>query len=585
MKKRFFQPGEYGKSKDRVPSKHDLCRYFELAALLIFIPTTALIIIFNPSPGVGIVEEVPSSEIVQAYAYAMPADGWAPLTVYFSAFGSTSTAGSIVKYEWDLDANGRYDTDATREGGYAKYIYKKSGEYRITLKVTDDKGNVAIDRVIVKVKYPASSSVDYWSIFDDSQVRRVDLFFTQANWDLIWRQPESKLRVQANMRIFGEQLNNVAVSMKGNASLTESGDKKSWKIDTDYFVPNQEFHNLKQLLFHNNFWDASLLREKMGYDMLDFAGVPTGKTAYVEIWIDIVDDNEPGEYWGIYTMVERVDSKFVRNRLGQAKGIGNLFKADAQPGEEADLAYYGPNIEDYPKPRGETAYHLQTNLVEADYSDIIHLCYVIDGVQYETAQDFADALEPIFNVDGYLRYLAVIFTNLNLDTYPYTGNNFYLYNNPSTGKFEILPWDNNNSWGHFGGEFDFPLYGESCCMGPLQWAPLFTHVFEVPQYRQDYAAYVDLLLRNWFNEQQIGRQTEKWHNLIGPYLTKATGDKMYVGTSALFTVEQFTQDRLQLVTLTGERSTFLQSVLSSGQWKTDVPVANIKPEDQEGLLP
>ncbi len=553
--------------------------------LAVFVLVVLVILILNPSQGASLVEDVPSSETIQAYAYAMPAEGWSPLAVYFSAFGSTSSAGRIIRYEWDLDGNGRYDTNATEEGGYVTYLYKKSGTYAITLRVTDEDGNVATDRVPVTVRYPGSSSVDYWTVFDDSQVRRVDLHFTQANWDLIWQQPQEKTRVQVDAVIFGELVQNVAVSMKGNASLDASGEKKSWKIDTDYYIPDQEYHNLKQLLFHNNFADASMLREKMGYDMMAFAGVPAGRTAFVEIWIDIVDDDLPAEYWGVYTMVERIDSKFVGNRLGRASGIGNLYKADAWSEGAADLAYYGEDIAAYPRPRGEMAYHLQTNLDAPDYSDIIHLCKVIDGVDYDTPEAFATALEPVFNVDGYLRYLAVIFTNLNLDTYPYTGNNYYIYNDPTSGKLEFLPWDNNNSWGNFGGDATFPLYGKPCCMGPLQWAPLFTHVFEVPRYRQDYAAYVDLLVRYWFNAGDFSQQAEAWHRLIGPYLTRSSGDKLYVGEEAMFTLEQFTESRLALVTLTDERSRYLRSVLDSGQWMTDVPIPNTKPQSPTAVQP
>jgi spore coat protein CotH len=558
--------------------KNETYRVTEVASILVFFFITTAVIIFNPSPGAKVVEDIPSSDILEAYAYAMPLQGWAPLEVHFSPFGSNSAQGRVVKYEWDLDANGRYETDATDNRGYTSYIYKKSGIYTITLKVTDEYGNIATDNVTVAIRYPASSSVDYWTIFDDSRVRRVELRITQANWKRMWQQPQSKTRVEADISIFGELVESVAVSMKGNASLSDSGAKKSWKIDTDYFIPGQEYHNLKQLLIHNNFGDASMLREKMAYDMMNFAGVPAGFTTYIEFWVDIVDDEDPAEYVGVYTMVERVDSKFVANRFGNDEGTGNLYKADAwfeQGG--ADLAYYGAHIENYPKPRGEVAYGLQTNLDNPDYTDILSLAYLIDGMDYETAEDFASALEQSFNVDGFLRYLAVIFTNLNLDTYPYTGNNYYLYHNLTTGKFEFLPWDLNNSWSNFGGEAQFPFYGEPCCMGPLTWAPLFTRVFEVERYRQDYAAYVDLLVRHWFNEEDFGAQSSAWHNLIAPYLDKESGDKMYIGPDAMFTVDQFTQERLSMVDLTRQRSDYLRSILESGRWKIDVPLPNTKP--------
>lgn len=567
-------------------NKCELYRFVEVAVILAFMVATAVIVVVDPSPGAQAVKAIPPSSVVRAHAYAMPHQGWAPLTVYFSPFGSSSTMGRIVKYEWDLDANGRYDTDATGQDGYSTYIYKKSGTYRVGLKVTDEQGNTAADSVTVTVRYPASSSVDYWTIFDEREVRRVELRVTGANWQTMWSQPGQKARVRADIDLSGDLVESVAVSMKGNASLGAAGAKKSWKIDTDYFVPGQEYRNLKQLLFNNNFADPSLLREKLAYEMMAFAGVPAGNAAYVEFWIDIIDDGQPAEYWGIYTMVERVDAKFVANRFGRAQGIGNLYKADAFFEEgAADLAYYGPEILDYPMPRGEIAYGLQTNLENPDYSDIISLCHVIDGIDYRTPDDFAAALDEVFNVDGYLRYLAVIFTNLNLDTYPYTGNNFYLYHNLSTGKFEILPWDLNNSWGHFGGDAQFPLYGQPCCLGPLAWAPLFTKVFQVGDYRRDYSAYVDLLIRFWFDDEGFGERAAALQELIRPYLTKETGDKFFYGPGSIFSVDQFTLDGQQLVSLTQQRRSYLRSVLDSGQWRTDVPVPNVRPESLPALEP
>ena len=549
-------------------------RLFEVGGIIVFLLITFLLLGLNPSQGIdaeAVNDSLPSAKL-EAYAYAMPHQGWAPLTVYFSAFGSQSQSGNIASYEWDLDGNGLYDTDASADGGYANYTYTKPGEYNITVRVTDNLGNSSTANTLVTVKHPSSSSVDYWTIFDDSQVRRVELQITKANWDAMWEVPDSKKHVEADFLIFGELIETVSVSMKGNGSLGGSGEKKSWKIDTDYFIAEQEYRNLKQLLFHNNFNDPSMLREKMGYDMSAFAGVPAGHTAYVEFWIDIKDDENPSEYWGVYTMVERVDAKYLRNRFGNDNGIGNLYKVDAwfEQGA-ADLAYYGQNIADYPMPRGEVAYGLQTNLDDPDYSDIINLCYVIDGVEYATEAEFTQALEKVLNVDGYLRYTAVLFTHLNLDTYQYTGNNFYLYHDPTTEKFEFLAWDLNSSWM---ADAQFPLYGEPCCMGPVQWAPLFTKVFQVARYRQDYAAYVDLLTRYWFNDNYFPAQAAAWHKMIAPYLTQESGDKDYIGANTLYTLEQFTTERANLVALTSQRSQYLQSLLSSGQWRTIIPEAN-----------
>jgi len=107
---------EDGKARGRA-----FYRLLEAALIFVFLLATTALVALNPSQGINRVEAISSSAVIQAYALAMPAEGWSPLTVYFSAFGSQSRAGEILKYEWDLDGNGRYDVDATAEGGYASY--------------------------------------------------------------------------------------------------------------------------------------------------------------------------------------------------------------------------------------------------------------------------------------------------------------------------------------------------------------------------------------------------------------------------------------------------------------------------------
>lgn len=507
---------------------------------------------------------------IQAFAYSMPDKGWAPLKVYFSAYGTRDDQSMIVKYEWDLDGNGSFETDTTASGGYASYVYTKPRIYTISLRATNAAGGSTIAQTEVTVKHPASSSVDYWTVFDDSQVRKVEIQITQSNWDEMMDNPGEKRTVPADTVIFGEKVEDVGISPKGNSTIGFRA-KIPLKLDLNTYFPEQEYKNLKMLLFHNNFGDPSLLREKMAYDMMRFAGVHAGYTSYVEVWVDILDDQEPSDFLGVYTMVERPDPKYLANRFGRENDRGNLYKADAWFEEgAADLAYYGENIDDYPKPRGELAYALMfKEPQEADYSDIIQLCYVIDGVVYDTPEDFADALEGVFNVDTYLRYLAVIFLSLNFDQYPDTGNNYYIYHDPGSDKFEWVAWDMGNSWGNFGGNFDHPVFGTENSLGPLQYRPLFTKVFEVEEYRQTYLAYLDLLVRSYYNEEIIGAIATGWADQIRPHLQSGLGDKMFFGPSAVSTLEQFDLAVQEIIELTARRAEYVSGILqNSGEQDT-----------------
>lgn len=530
-------------------------RVIEKISIFAFLAGALTLALLAGGSSAAPVESAEQPVLIAAHAHAMPNQGWAPLTVYYSAFGSSSDAGSIIKYEWDLDANGYYDFVVSEPNGYAQYTYSKPGLYTISLRVTDQAGNTATDTVQIEIRHPTASSVDYWSVFNDSEVRKVTFEITQTDWDALWQDIETKNTVPVNAVIFGQRLENVGLRMRGQFSLRESGEKKPFKIDTDFFVPGQEYKNLKQLLFVNNIGDPTLVQEKLSYEMMQFAGVPASFTCYVEIWFDITGDDQPPQFWGVYTMIERVDRKFLANRFGQDARDGNLYKASHAQRGPMDLVYYGGSIQDFPRQNGQVAYGKMTNEEEADYSDIVQLTRVIDGTDYETPQDFAAALETVFNVDGFLRYMAVVDTTMNWDIYPYTGNNYYLYHNPTTDKFEWIPWD--LTWGE---NPQHPVFDTSE-PGIAGRTPLHTRVFQVPEYRLRYAAYLDLLMRHFFNPRLIGNKARYYQDLISPLLTQGEGDKMFSGEGAWFTLADFQGSWQALAARTQERQAFLRQAI------------------------
>jgi hypothetical protein len=102
----------------------------------------------------------------------------------------------------------------------------------------------------------------------------------------------------------------------------------------------------------------------------------------------------------------------------------------------------------------------------------------------------------------------------------------------------------------------------------------------VQAYRRDYAAYVDLLTRHWFNAENVGRLADEYQALLRPHLTRDGGDRMFVGADAQFALGEFEADARDLVNLTAARSEYLRQVLDRGEWLTVTPEANAPP----GLL-
>ncbi|HEX7184807.1 MAG TPA: Calx-beta domain-containing protein [Thermoanaerobaculia bacterium] len=81
-----------------------------------------------------------------------PYDGDEGVAIAFDASGSTDRDGTIVSYQWDLDADGAFD-DAT--GATASRTFPDEGSFTVALQVTDNSGETDIDTATVTVRNAA----------------------------------------------------------------------------------------------------------------------------------------------------------------------------------------------------------------------------------------------------------------------------------------------------------------------------------------------------------------------------------------------------------------------------------------------
>ncbi len=105
----------------------------------------------------------------------------------------------------------------------------------------------------------------------------------------------------------------IGVRFKGNSSYWGYyGDKKSFKLDIDEFVPGQEIDGLDKFSLNNCFLDPSYVREKTNYELCEALGMATPRTNYAALYIN-------GSYWGLYLIVEQVDQEFIESRWAPAR--------------------------------------------------------------------------------------------------------------------------------------------------------------------------------------------------------------------------------------------------------------------------
>ena len=117
----------------------------------------------------------------QASFTATPNPVAANAQVNFDGSASSDPDGTIVKYEWDLDGNGSYETN-TGSTATTTSSYPSAGEYQVGLRVTDNSGATATTTRTVTVGGAYSAAIgstpgliDYWRLGEKSGTTFADI--------------------------------------------------------------------------------------------------------------------------------------------------------------------------------------------------------------------------------------------------------------------------------------------------------------------------------------------------------------------------------------------------------------------------
>ena len=343
-------------------------------------------------------------------------------------------------------------------------------------------------------------------VFIDEVVPRVDIFINPDTLTWIYENVESYTEFHAvfvfNNGTIIDTMNDVGFRLRGNTS--RNSQKKSFKVSFNTFEPGRKWHGLEKVNLNGEHNDPSIARSKFCWDMLKQFAIPAARSNHVRVYIN-------NNYYGLYINTEHIDEEFVESRFGNKNG--NLYKC-LWP---ADLDYLGSNPESYKLTIGSRrVYDLRTNTEEDDYSDIAHF---IDVLNNTPDNEFICEMEKIFNLEDYLKVIAIdIFTG-NWDGYIYNKNNFYLYHNTATGKFEYIPYDLDNTLGidwldrDWGTRdmYDWQQHGDES-------RPLYTRIMDIPELRDQYSYYLHQLTTSFAGEALFFPVIDATRDKIAPYV-------------------------------------------------------------------
>lgn len=176
-----------------------------------------------------------------------------------------------------------------------------------------------------------------------------------------------------------------------------------------------------------------VLSEHLSYELFRKAGLNIQKSGHARLTVD-------GRALGYYLMVEQPNKNFLE-RTGRNEN-GNLYK----------LQWFG---------NGVVGQHEKKTNPESGHGDIIALT---ENLRRKSGAAQWAYINEQLNVDAFVNYYAVNMCIQNWDGF--FNNHFFLHDTKPGGKWDVIPWDEDKTWGEYDGcASDYSWYEMPLTMG------------------------------------------------------------------------------------------------------------------------
>jgi hypothetical protein len=215
------------------------------------------------------------------------------------------------------------------------------------------------------------------------------------------------------------------IRLRGNPDFWNHDDKLQFQIGFAENDDDGHFLGLRRIAFDAATFNRHMLRDRLALSIMRDMGIiaPCANNARLNI---------NGEYYGIFTNLEKIDEVFLQRTFDDPSG--DLWKRQS--------------------------WELETNKDDEDDTRLAAL----------KGANTVDELEDYLDVEQALEMYAAEAILPDSDG-PWSGGlNFYLYDDPDSGKFVLLPWDLDNCFERFSGKNGYPQNPD-----PVVWEKPTTH--------------------------------------------------------------------------------------------------------------
>jgi hypothetical protein len=263
-------------------------------------------------------------------------------------------------------------------------------------------------------------------IFDESRVHEVKLFLSEADWQSILDDSRGDEPRLATLSLDGVVIANVGVRPSGESSRVPGNRKISMRVDFDAFDKKKELGGLESIKLTGSWDDPFLIRDQLAYWYYR-QFMPAPREVTTQLWVN-------GQLRGAYEIEEIWSKRALKRHF--ADSSGPLYRirgvAGVDPYEFVGMlpSVYVPMPWD-PKGKNPPEDHMAI------------------GPALRILKEEPARLNEVIDVENMLTYFAVSTVLSNTDGFAsgFEVDDVYQYRDPMTGRFFMLPWDPDNTFG------------------------------------------------------------------------------------------------------------------------------------------
>jgi len=252
-------------------------------------------------------------------------------------------------------------------------------------------------------------------------------------------------------------------------------------------------HNRQTIHYNAEYDDPSLIRNALSFWFLEKIGLPSPRTKHVRLVLN-------GRPLGVYLEIEGVEPDFFRRR---GIGIRSLFYA------VSDGAGFGLRDPETGRPKSSVLSGYEHRL--GGETEKARFAAFMRGLEKYRGSRARLFLKSHLDTNNYLKWLVGAVLTGNYDGFE---QNFAVYRHRKSGKYRLVPWDYEGTWGR-------NCYGRrvsSRLVDVRGYNALTRRLLEHREFRCRYKRMLRQALRGPFRESSLMPVARRMHAAIASYV-------------------------------------------------------------------